>query len=175
MLKYYGKPEYINYLTGVGIECERQLQKIGIKHGEILFYGEHQSIEWGKCEKITDGYYIITINGLLVKNKYRKALEETIFHEILHTCTGCYNHGEEWKRLCGIVENRLGIKISTYDSYIDKGVDLNDFMNYNSYKYAISCKKCGITYFRKKKSLFVKNYGKYRCGACGGELYATFN
>ena len=173
MLDFNKVPKYSEYLNYVGRECETQLRSIDIPCGEVMIYTPHSErrVEWGECRNVGSRKFIISINEVLLQKKYLNGLKSTLFHELLHTCPECYNHGSQWERYGVIVEKKLGISINQHDDYRDKGVSMGDYMKAHSYKYAIKCKKCGFTYFRQRKTKFTKNYKAYRCGSCGGELY----
>lgn len=114
----------------------------------------------GCCIK-KDGSYIIELSTRLLTDR-QDLLSETLYHEILHTCPGCGNHGERWKSYAAVVNRALGLKISrTAKLESEEQPDP---------KYILKCRSCGIEIARFKLSKVVKSPGRYRCGKCGGSL-----
>lgn len=157
------------YLNKIGRECEQELHSIGIPCGNIALYEPSEDTSWGLCQQYGN-WFIISINSILIKRKYEDGLRNTIIHELLHSCPGCYDHGLEWQKQANIVMKNFGYLIKPTDSYKEKGIDLYEYANSGAFKYTIQCSECGVIYFRKRKSKFVKNYNSYRCGKCGGKL-----
>lgn len=64
----------------------------------------------------------LTINGYIIKVSAKaifagkKSLKNTLLHELCHTCIGCMNHGEKFKKYGKIVFNVFGEEITTYST-----------------------------------------------------------
>lgn len=105
--------------------------------------------------------YTISLNKVLLPNK--RALEQTLLHELIHTLPGCMNHGKKWKTVADYCNNVYGYNISRTNSAESLGVTTSD------YKYIIRCQKCGKENGFQRMSNVVKNYRTYHC-ICGGRL-----
>lgn len=98
----------------------------------------------------------------------KEKLCSIIAHELLHTCKGCFNHGDKWKKMGIRVEKELGYPISRTVNYEELGLEKP--VSSERTKYIITCKKCGQIIERKRMCNLVKNVEKYRCGKCGAPL-----
>ena len=63
-------------------------------------------------------------------------------------------------RAYGYNIKRVTVKDGDTEETIDKR---------KKYKYMITCKKCGCTFYRMKETKVTRNISKYRC-RCGGKL-----
>ena len=118
-----------------------------------------------------DGYSI-NINVVLLDEKNDvSGLKNTIIHELLHSCKGCMNHGENWKRLAEKVNRAYGYNIKRTSSSDEKGVQKSTVPTAKN-KYCVICEKCGKKYMRTRMSNLVKYPNRYSCGVCGGKLAA---
>ena len=162
-----------DYLTRIGKECEAELKNIGIKHGRVKEYTSKRVPYWGIC-KNSGGQYIILINSVLLDNKYKRCLKETIIHELLHSCPGCSNHGVKWKKYADEVNRKLGYKIKTTTSYLDFGMDPKEYAKAFNAKYMLMCLGCYQVFVRSRKSSFTENPLKYRCPDCGGIIVRAY-
>lgn len=93
-------------------------------------------------------------------------IKDIVAHELIHTCRGCFNHGERYKKYMKRV-NTLGYNVSTtYKGEEKPPVELNP-------KYIAQCKKCGYKIFRMKKSKLISKPYLYKCPKCGGKFGIT--
>ena len=83
-------------LTAYAIECMNELDNIGIEYGNIIEFTVNTRAKkrWGQCRAVPGGYSINISSVLLDERNDEKGLKETIHHELLHSCKGCMNHGE---------------------------------------------------------------------------------
>jgi predicted SprT family Zn-dependent metalloprotease len=100
-----------------------------------------------------------------------KDLAAIIIHELLHTCKGCFNHGNKWKLYCEQVEQKLGYKITRTTKYEDLGLERPK--EKEEIKYLVKCSGCGAEFPRKRMCNLVKTPERYRCGKCGNILYLS--
>lgn len=124
------------------------------------------------CCIYREGLYTIEISSLLVDEKKYSGvlaggsrpslLEETMAHELLHTCPGCRNHGKLWKQYAAAVN-------CSYGYAIRRTVETGDNPEINEAKYILLCRQCGREIKRQRLSKAVKYPARYRC-ACGGRL-----
>lgn len=135
--------EYIN-------ECYLILDSLNIPYYDktlvIFKWNNRISTKWGYCRKNNDNTFMIAISSCLREDsiKHNKVLS-VILHEILHTCPGCFNHGELWMCYAKLIKQNYGIKIKEVATAEDLGVP---------YQYRIKCKDCKYKmYFPMKPTM----------------------
>ena len=160
--------------------CIMLMDEIGMDYGMIteVKVNKRAKNRWGQCRHKfvgTDAYgnpkYVNSINIseiLLDERVPLEALQNTIIHEILHTCPGCDNHGYEWKRRAMKVRKELGYNIKTCDSSKDKGVSNEVTREYVKPKYIVRCTKCGREVNKQRMCGIVQHPSLWRCGVCHG-------
>lgn len=100
-------------------------------------------------------------------NANEQEIKNVVAHEVLHTCSGCYNHGKLWKAYATKLNNIYGYNITSTTTYEKVGIQKPE--KKETYRYKITCQKCGKEFYRMKKSKLVTDTTRYRCG-CGGKL-----
>lgn len=158
--------------------CRTMLDEIGIDYGNIVEVkiNTRAKRRWGQCcckfvGRDTHGNpkyeNRIDISAVLLDERVPiEALQNTIIHEILHTCPGCQNHGPNWKARAAKVKRELGYDIKTRDSSQDKGVSSNIASEYYKPKYIVICSNCGREVGRDRMCGIVKYPMNWRCGVC---------
>ena len=118
----------------------------------------------GCCRISSDtGMYTIEISSFMLSDDNADMLRETMAHEVLHTCPGCFNHGAAWKRYAAAVNGAFGYDVSrTADPFTDR-IDIPPA------KHVVICKKCGRRFERQRECKLTKRPWLYRC-SCGGKL-----
>lgn len=91
------------------------------------------------------------------------AIKQTLAHEILHTCFGCHNHGERWKRYAELMNTAYGYQIHRVNPPQALSTKLPPV------RYRLRCISCGAEICRMKRSKLVEHPDHYRC-RCGGKL-----
>lgn len=125
--------EYIN-------ECYLILDNLNIPYYDktlvVFKWNNRISTKWGYCRKNNDNTFTIAISSCLREDniKHKKVLS-VILHEILHTCPGCFNHGELWTSYAKQINQHYNIKIRETSSAKELKVP---------YKYIVKCKNCKI-------------------------------
>ena len=163
-------------LISLANKCMAQLDEIGIEYAQSIRWEVNPRAKkrWGLWEKHPNGVYTISISyRLLTDDVTDEGAIDTIIHELLHTCKGCMNHGENWKREASKVNRAYGYNIKRCSSAEDKGVQPIEEMP-KAIKHQFKCKDCGQVYSRVKESNFTKHYKNYRCGYCNGEFEKIF-
>jgi len=117
------------------------------------------------CCKKQNGQYIIEISHRIV-SAGEHSCREVLAHEVLHSCTGCADHGQLWKRYAAMMNDSFGYNIQRTVKSETLGAK-SDYV----VRYRFQCQQCGAVIERMKNSVFVKNYKRYRC-RCGGKLRA---
>lgn len=148
--------------------CLEELDAIGVEYGNIVEFSINTRAKsrWGQCRynRATKEYKINIASILLTEEASEKALKDTLFHEIIHTCDGCFDHGREWQSVADLVNDCYAMNIKRCTTSEEKGVDLERTKNY---KYYFKCSKCGQVVKRQRESQFTRMYSKYGCGRCG--------
>lgn len=161
-------------LTTYAIECMTELEEIGIEYGNVTEFTVNTRARkrWGQCKKVPGGFEINISSVLLDERNDERGLKETILHELLHTCRGCMNHGEIWKRLAQKVNMAYGYNIKRTNSADDKGVleETRPPVKQREVNHRVTCTGCGHVYTRTKASKLITHTDHYRCGCCGGKL-----
>lgn len=153
--------------------CKEKLDNLGIEIGTVKYVRINRRAKkrWGICRCINSVYGqmfgIEIAERLLQDDVDDKSTENTMLHELLHTCKGCQNHGAEWKRLANKVNKAYGYNIKRCASALDYGIDDGDY--FRACKYKIICEKCGGVGYRQKKSNVIIHPERYVC-KCGGRL-----
>ena len=165
------------YLANKFKQAKSILNKLKIPYSKKIkkIVASAMSEELGLCTNFPeDDSYIIEINEDLVdvvmKTKKQSLIDSmmgVILHEMMHTCEGCLNHSPLWHEYVDLVNENYGYHISTVTSADDK--EIVDILC-KDYKYAITCQKCGFSFYYKRNCPAVKNCESYHCSYCGGEL-----
>lgn len=157
-------------LVAICSECEKDLSAIGIKIGQVTEYvvNSRAKRRLGLCHKNRSGGFIIQISDVLLRDEVSvKELKNTIYHEQLHTCPGCMNHGENWQRLAHKVNIAYGMSVSRVadpDAIATK-IHLTESREQAKYRY--ECQNCGRIHVNMRASGFTKHPERYICGKCG--------
>jgi len=156
-------------LQEYAIKCMDMLDNIGINYGNIVEVVPNTRAKkrWGQCCRIPGGYSININVALLNERNKEEGLINTILHELIHSCEGCMNHGENFKRIAGKIFRAYGYKITTTSSAADKGV-IETTRNID-YKYAVQCGACMNIVQRMRMSDLIKYPEFFRC-KCGGKF-----
>ncbi len=177
------KAKFDKKLQEVFMECIDEMNALEIPFRRItsVTVNYRAKRRWGCCSRRNNGFGIvcfeIDINAdLLHDDAPVKALKETIIHEILHTCPGCFCHTGEWKRLADLVNDCYGYAIKMADSAKDKGManfyqQHEELVKKTTWKYTICCAKCGKLICKRQRSCdMVKHPMLYMHTSCGGHL-----
>jgi len=155
-------------------ECIKEQVHAGIPFADNIAKIEVNSrakSRFGACRNIkkgTDDCFVIELSEELFKCSDNE-IKEVLHHEIIHTCKGCMNHGEKWKRYALLLNSLYGYNIKRTTSYEKLGIEKP--VSKEAVKYIVKCEKCGTEFKRKRKCRLVSNVKEYRCGKCGGRLY----
>lgn len=156
-------------------ECINELNAIGIYPNKIsnLEVNTRAKHRWGQCS-LKSGKYTISISAtLLDESAPIKSLKNTIFHELLHACDNCMNHGALWQKYADMVNKAYGYSISRCTSSADMGVKL---AKESDYHYIITCQKCNTTwkYMRNCKVVQSCKNGRAKC-SCGSKNFLVIS
>lgn len=150
--------------------CERDLAAIGIKIGWVTGYKANSRAKrrLGLCSSNGCGGFEIQVSYVLLRDEVpMDELRNTLFHELLHTCKGCQNHGKEWKRLAQKVSVAYNMDITRCASPDEKSVHILQDQRKDEAKYKFQCQGCGKIHINMRASGFTRQPERYRCGRCG--------
>lgn len=126
----YLQPRYNNILK----ECVKNIEKLGYKpSGELVptvrITNNTRSI--GNCRRewvgdyFTGGYkFVISCTAIIADDE--KALYNTLYHEVIHTLPGCFNHGKSFKTVMDKVNDTYHTNITTRYEYEHDNKVTND-------------------------------------------------
>lgn len=117
---------------------------------------------FGCCVR-KNGRFTIELSSRMLGAE-RRAVMQTLAHEVLHTCYGCSNHGPRWKGYAARMNAAYGYEIARTDSCEKLGVP-----DIARVRYVLVCTKCGARITRSRRSRLVDHPERYRC-RCGGKL-----
>lgn len=154
-------------------ECLFDVHSLGINTGKInsITINNRAKKRWGQTTKHTDGSFSININGSLLNDSLDDmAAKNTIAHEILHTCKGCFDHQALWQSYADKMNSAYGYNIKRCTSAAEKGLESVGRIRNESYKYTITCTCCGGKTYYKRASKVIQHPEWFRCGRCNGKL-----
>lgn len=162
-------------LTELMVNCMRELDSINIHYSKnisSITVNNRLSRALGRCMR-NGGTFRIEIAGKTAADTTDIGfLKNVIVHELIHTITGCFNHGYKFQYYANEVNQKLGYHVTTSSSAEDMEAAGITPIGYQTAKYALVCKKCGKTVaYRQRWCDLTANPGNYRHGGCGGDLY----
>lgn len=127
MIEIWESPRW----QGTFRKCVEFAKKCGLPLSRRLcpiLYAMESKTAWGVTVKPCRGPIRIAITTGLVDDfagkkgylstRRRDALCSVIFHELVHTCPGCFNHGPRWKRwVKALNANGCGIDLHPYGKH----------------------------------------------------------
>ena len=161
-------------------ECMEMLRKEGIPVSEHILgivINPRIRSRFGSCRRVEErnkrGRVIKTAGYRIELSRHMmdcgdEDIKTILFHELLHTCPRCMNHGRTWKTYADHLNKKYGLNIKTTARYSDFGME--EPAGREEVKYRIVCQSCGQELARKRRCSLVENTDRYRCGKCGGML-----
>ena len=161
---YMRKNELQNTVNGLFLRVQSEAMALGIpvsRHTDpnIIISGRATS-KLGSCHKTPTGFEITIAKRVAESGEY--AASSVLAHEVLHTCSGCQNHGALWKKYARLMEGAYGYRISATVNPEELGVERRE-------NYLIRCTRCGTEFPRQRMCPLVQKPWRYRC-RCGGKL-----
>lgn len=157
-------------------ECYQTLDSLGIPYAANCKVISDPKLRrcWGSCRKQKDGSYTIKISSVLLEETVPlESLQDTLYHELLHTVPNAMNHRHTWLALAKKVSLATGLHIRPSAPASEKGV-AQDFTKDPSVKFLCVCQGCGAEIVRYRKCDFARRPDKYRC-SCGGKFKVIFS
>jgi predicted SprT family Zn-dependent metalloprotease len=121
----------------------------------------------GRCRRINKKTYILEFSSTYFNSEHITVEEKlhTVYHELIHTIDGCFNHGDNFKRVGRMIERSTGIK------GVGERVNTSSSKEYKqaTYKYKISCNGCNtVSFGNRSMGKTINGYSKnYFCKKCG--------
>ena len=113
-------------------------------------------------------HHKIEINEALLDDSVPDlSLKRTIIHELCHTVKDGHGHRKGWREAADRLEEVYGLHLSPENSAEDLWVP-SSLSQVPAVRYVFRCADCGLVIERYRRSKFVDNPEKYRCGNCGG-------
>ena len=135
----------------------RKIRKVRVNNS-VNYYGCCSFFR--KEDSIAD----ITISNMTVANG-SESIKNTIIHELVHASLPIdENHGKQFQELAKRVSKIYHTEIKQYG---DRTKETEEFKK-QQYKYKVTCKHCGNTWYYIRKTKFVKYPHLYQCG-CGSQ------
>ena len=115
-------------------DCMVQMRSIGVPISESIYPSvvlSRTRSRFGDCRKTAgksgelDYDFVIRLSKYTLANSER-SLRNTIYHELIHTVPGGFNHGREWKRWAAYAGERLGYHIQRMGGEDDTAQDLEN-------------------------------------------------
>lgn len=131
------------------------------KYKIVQKIGRRRIVKYEKFMKhtIEISKWVLDLNDKIIKN--------TIMHEIIHCFPYCNNHGTQFKKYAGYINEKLGYNISRLGNKKEDFEQSDVEYKEKDFKYVIKCTSCGKLIYRNR---LAKNFfRKYRC-LCGGKL-----
>ena len=151
----------INDLLTIGIPVSKEIDP-DVRIKKVTSYA-------GRCSGRKP--HVITLSEYVLGNE--DVLKDVVYHELIHTCPGCQNHGWKFKEYAYKINQIYQTNISTrMDVETFERIGMRDAYIRDA-KYKISCPGCGQTIYRKRASELTKHPEHYRCGRCHGKLEVT--
>ena len=163
----------MNDFDALLVKVKREAKKIGIPISDNIdsriAVNTRAKTRYGRCTKKGNSF-VIELSSILI-DAPEISCRQTIAHELIHTCPGCMDHGDRFRYYASKMNNAYGYNISRTNSAEEMGVP--DRRKTDA-KFIITCRKCGSSFTRTKRSALIESPSKYRC-KCGGELYVRTN
>ena len=144
--------EAVNQLRSLGIPISQEIDP-------CVEVNTRAQRRLGCCTR-RQGRYYIQVSARILGDP--ELLQKTLFHELLHTCYGCLNHGKRWKAYAQKVGEALGVEITRTAPMEGPQQPLRQ----EEVKYLLQCQSCGRVIPRKRRSKAVDHPERYRC-PCG--------
>ena len=159
-------------------DCYNKVVDLGIVPGNIIGVSINKRFSrcYGKCitmriydrstRETVELTHTIEIAGFLINdNVPLSCIENTMFHEILHTCKDCQNHGKNWQYYASMINRAYGQHVGTYAT--------TEEMKYapkrktpTQPKWTITCDDCGKEWFFTRKKPYFNYLNLCKCNVC---------
>ena len=120
---------------------------------------------WAMCKCLGGNKYQLRISDIFElipdENIARCRFTSTIIHELIHTISGCMNHGRRFHLICNLVNCKYPqYKLQTTTTSEEVGIVIEE----KTPRYLVVCEHCGKEYKYWKKPRYTLD--NYVCGNC---------
>ena len=145
-------------------ECKEEIKDI-VPFREtsprVLLLNKRNKRTLGRCHRnLGSTYFTIYLNPKMY-DMSEKLIKETLIHELIHTAERCFDHKYMFQAYANKVSRILGYNIETKCTS-------DEWQQAKTYKYKLTCVKCGEVYYRNRITKAYRNL--YACGKCRGNL-----
>jgi hypothetical protein len=129
----------LNEMNKMLAHAVKRFKQLGYNVGNVLYLdvSSRYSRAWAKCTWKSPRYdktFTITVSDRLFKAN-KVSVRDIIYHEVIHTIPGCFNHGPMFKRAAKNCNTKYGTNISVTASeaevYYGKGsVQVKEYTEY---------------------------------------------
>jgi predicted SprT family Zn-dependent metalloprotease len=154
-------------------QCAKTMSGIDgdwLKRGAVkgIKFNSRLSRALGRCKRRGTKFYLeFSTKYFDYEGTTDEEKRSVIYHELVHTVDGCFNHGEKFKLVGRKIERATGVtQIHT------RTTETGDFKK-DTYKYRVDCGYCSRVTYRQRSMGSSDRRGyidNYRCGACGESL-----
>lgn len=157
--------DFNRLLLEVAAEAVRAGVPISDKIRKNVKVNSRAKTRFGMCIK-ENGFYTIELSSVLLTAPERSC-RQTLAHELIHTCRGCDNHGELFRRYAAIMNKAYGYDIRRTNSREEMGLEA--VSTERKVNYILECESCKALIKRSRYTSVVAHPSRYRC-TCGGKL-----
>ena len=102
----------LNQMDDMIMEACNNLMSLGYDVGNIvdLKISSRYRRAWAKCYMKPNRQFVIGLSSELLKAP-TSSVRDVIYHEVIHTCKGCFNHGINFKRAMDKCNIKFGTNI----------------------------------------------------------------
>ena len=145
-------------LDAIGVPYSHNIKSIKANNRYVSTYGM-------TSHYTTDDSYEIQIASFLLSDKLTddRIVRSTIFHELVHTCDGCMNHGKLFHKYGNLISDCYDVEITTYvskarlDAVKQAGIK-PERKRIASDNWIFECIDCCERWQYKKKPSFCRQY-----------------
>ena len=143
-------------------KCRKNMERIGIDVGNVIqldVLGKSDRVA-GRCGE-GEGGFIIRISNIYLDDCPDEISECVVYHELIHTVPGCYNHSDKFMSLAKKIQTEYH---TINDLYFGTAPADNGYIIKKA-KWAYRCGSCGWMQVRTG-TVGPKTKSSYQCPLC---------
>lgn len=158
-------------------QVKKDMDSVGIPYDKNVPITVNKRLKraLGVCKSRNNKAYAIELSGIIIASDLQE-LKNTICHELIHSATVGDNHGGKWRYYANKMTNSSNYTITR----LHDGSKLNQSAIMKTYKYKVTCSKCGTTTHYSKKTSIIKtimendgNGYPWYCSKCHGSHWTV--
>lgn len=145
-------------------ECKEEIKDIvpfRKTSSKVFLLNKRNKRTLGRCYKNSESTFFVIYLNPKMYDMSEKLIKETLIHELIHTAERCFDHKYMFQAYADKVSRILGYNIETKCTS-------DEWQQAKTYKYKLTCVKCGEVYYRNRITKAYRNL--YACGKCRGNL-----